>query len=322
MTAADLALPRGVRVFERGWLSSNSVFLYDADGASLIDSGYHSHSQQTLELVRVATRACASECGLDSMQSLPLLNLVNTHLHSDHCGGNFALQTAYPNIETHIPPGQANSVAVWDADALSYTPTGQFCPQFSFTDCVCPGSDLVLAGRIWEVHGGPGHDPHSVLLFERENRCLISADALWERGFGVVFPELDGAESFEFVAQTLDLIEALQPRVVIPGHGRVFTAVNDSISIARERLKYFRSNPYAHAAHGIKALLKFHLLDIQSCSVEDIHSWCANTPIVTATHARFFSPTPIRMWFDALLTQLVNAGVASIDGRLLKNRTA
>jgi glyoxylase-like metal-dependent hydrolase (beta-lactamase superfamily II) len=48
---------------------------------------------------------------------------------------------------------------------------------------------------------GTGHDPHSVILFEPVSRVLISADALWERGFGVIFPELEGVEAFDEVAR-------------------------------------------------------------------------------------------------------------------------
>ena len=55
-----------------------------------------------------------------------------------------------------------------------------------------------------------GHDTHSVILFEPVSRTLVSADALWERGFGVVFPELDGDDAFAEVADTLDVMgEAL-----------------------------------------------------------------------------------------------------------------
>eukprot|EP01036_Dinobryon_divergens_P042219 gene42219-56076_t len=31
------------------------------------------------------------------------------------CGGNAALQAAYPQLQTHIPPGHAAQVAQWDA---------------------------------------------------------------------------------------------------------------------------------------------------------------------------------------------------------------
>ena len=42
-----------MRVFERGWLSSNNVLLLDDDAnATLVDTGYVSHREQTLSLVR------------------------------------------------------------------------------------------------------------------------------------------------------------------------------------------------------------------------------------------------------------------------------
>ena len=110
---AALHLPAGVSVFERGWLSSNNILIQGEDGSALIDSGYCTHADQTLALVDSA------------LQGRPLDLLLNTHLHSDHCGGNAALQARYPALQTHIPPGHADFVRVWDAHALSYTPTGQ-----------------------------------------------------------------------------------------------------------------------------------------------------------------------------------------------------
>ncbi|MDV7396541.1 MBL fold metallo-hydrolase, partial [Arthrospira platensis SPKY1] len=109
------------RVFQRDWLSSNNVlFLDDAGGSALVDSGYHSHAEQTCALV---------EHGLAG-RSLALL--VNTHLHSDHCGGNARLQRRYPGMSTLIPPGQADAVCRWDLQALTYGPTGQECEPFRF----------------------------------------------------------------------------------------------------------------------------------------------------------------------------------------------
>ena len=202
-------------MFERGWLSSNNILICGQHRCALVDSGYSSRAEQTLSLVRAA------------LQGRPLDLLLNTHLHSDHCGGNAALRQAYPALQTLIPPGLAQHVSTWNADALTYTPTGQTCPPFRFDTLLVPGSDIQLGDSIWQVHAAPGHDTHSVVLFEPAARVLISADALWERGFGVVFPELEGLDAFDEVAQTIDLIESLAPRIVIPGHGAVFTNVRD-----------------------------------------------------------------------------------------------
>ena len=187
-------LPPGVRVLERGWLSSNNIFFEGDDSTALVDSGYATHSMQTVGLV----------CNLLNGRNLDLL--INTHLHSDHCGGNAALQGLFPKLQTAIPPGLANHVEQWNPVALTFEPTGQQCPPFSFNSLLKPNSTVRLGSNEWQIHTAAGHDPHSVILFEAITGTLISADALWEHGFGVVFPELDGVDSFTDVGRTLDLI--------------------------------------------------------------------------------------------------------------------
>jgi hypothetical protein len=49
-----IVLPESMRVFERGWLSSNNVLLVDDACAALVDTGYASHAPQTVALVRQA----------------------------------------------------------------------------------------------------------------------------------------------------------------------------------------------------------------------------------------------------------------------------
>ncbi len=44
-----------MRVLERGWVSSNNILLFDDDNtATLVDTGYVTHNDQTSELVRHA----------------------------------------------------------------------------------------------------------------------------------------------------------------------------------------------------------------------------------------------------------------------------
>ena len=297
----------GLRVFERGWLSSNNILICGQHRCALVDSGYSSHAEQTLALVRTA------------LQERPLDLLLNTHLHSDHCGGNAALQQVYPAMQTLIPPGLAHHVSSWDADALTYTPTGQTCPRFRFDALLVPGSDIQLGDSIWQVHAAPGHDTHSVVLFEPAARVLISADALWERGFGVVFPELEGLDAFDEVAQTIDLIESLAPRIVIPGHGAVFANVAAAIATARARLRGFAADPNKHVLHAAKVLLKFKLLDAQSQEREHFIAWAQATPYFSAMHRQHFSAADFSQWVDGLLDDLVRVGAARRDGVLIRN---
>lgn len=303
--SGPLNLPDGVTVLERGWLSANNILLCDADSATLIDSGYVSHQDQTLALTAQA------------LNGRTLDHLVNTHLHSDHCGGNQALQGRYPDLKTWIPPGLAPAVQAWDDNALSYKATGQNCPPFQFNAVLEPGSSHHWGAMAWQVHAAPGHDPHSVILFAPEHRLLISADALWQNGFGVVFPELVGVAAFDEVASTLDLIERLHPAVVIPGHGAVFSDVDEALLRARQKLDAFAKAPDKHARYGAKVLLKFKMLEWRQVARQDFEPWALSMPYLRELHARFGQGLAHSVWLDMMLAELVKSGVLEDDGHTL-----
>jgi glyoxylase-like metal-dependent hydrolase (beta-lactamase superfamily II) len=271
----------------------------------LVDSGYVTHQAQTLALVQHA------------LQGRTLDQLVNTHLHSDHCGGNQALQAHYLALKTWIPPGLSQAVQHWREDELSYQPTGQNCPAFAFTGLLQPGSTHRWADMDWQVHAAPGHDPHSVILFAPEHRLLMSADALWQNGFGVVFPELAGVAAFDEVAQTLDLIERLEPATIIPGHGAVFTEVAPALALARSKLEGFAQNPERHARYGTKVLLKFKLLEWGQISRTEFSAWAMNMPYMRELHQRFGQGHSLGTWLDMMLAELARSGaMQEVDGML------
>jgi glyoxylase-like metal-dependent hydrolase (beta-lactamase superfamily II) len=307
MNVSPIVLPAGITVFERGWLSSNSILIDSPEAIALIDSGYVSHSAQTLALVD------------DALDGENLDVLVNTHLHSDHCGGNAALQKAYPGMSTFIPPGLAEHVRTWDPVALTYLPTGQSCPQFGFDAVLVPDTEIRLGGMQWQIHAAPGHDTHSVILFEPKTRLLISADALWERGFGVVFPELEGDDAFAAVGQTIDLIESLKPATVIPGHGPAFTGVEAAIAVARERLASFVASPDKHIKYAAKVLIKFRLLEVQSVKLATLIAWAQSTPYFAMIFKTHFAGQEFSQWVTAMVQDLVKSGAATTDGTLVRN---
>ena len=131
------SLPANMQVFERGWLSSNNILFIDEQQTALVDSGYFSHAPQTLALVQQA------------LAGRPLDLLVNTHLHSDHCGGNALLQQYYA-CRTLIPVADVAAVAAWDEDLLTYAATGQQCERFRFDASIQDGDQLQLGGMEWQ----------------------------------------------------------------------------------------------------------------------------------------------------------------------------
>jgi len=271
---------QGVTVLERGWLSSNNVLLHgtpDLPGAVLVDSSHVTHGQQTVALVTHA------------LQGQAMREVVNTHLHSDHCGGNAALQRRF-GCPVRIPPGGWDAALAWDESRLSFHDVNQRCERFTPSALLEPDRHLQAGHRNWLVLEAPGHDPDSVVLFDEQQGVLISADALWENGFGVVFPELEGEQAFDDVARVLDLIEQLDAKLVIPGHGAAFGDVPGALARARKRLAGFRAAPERHTWHATKVLVKYHLLEERQQSLDELLQWFEAAPLVQRVWQRLGRP--------------------------------
>ena len=294
-------LPPSIRVFERGWLSSNNVLLFDDEGsATLVDTGYVTHREQTREMVRHALRG------------RPLARILNTHLHSDHCGGNAELQRAF-GATIHIPPGHAGAVARWDGDELTFVATGQQCERFAYDGLIEPGSEVRMGGFSWRVQAASGHDPHSVVLWAPEPGVLISADALWQNGFGVIFPELEGESGFAEQRAILELIESLAPRFVIPGHGAPFADVGGALKRAHARLDALSASLERNARHAAKVLLKFYLLEVRKVTMRDLVAHVAGARYFRVIKERYFR-MPFEDFVRQQVAELVASGAAVIVG--------
>jgi len=303
---------RGLTVLERGWLSSNNIVIHAAagePGAVLADSGHVAHAEQTVALVQRALRG------------EPLARIVNTHLHSDHCGGNAALQRAF-GAPISVPPGNADAVASWDTVRLTHATTGQRSERFTHAGTLAAGESFIAGGRRWDALAAPGHDPFSLMLFDAQLGVLISADALWEDGFGVVFPEIDGKPGFDDIGAVLDAIERLPVKVVIPGHGAPFINVAAALERARSRLASFKSRPERHARHAAKVMIKYHVMEERRIAHRELLQWATATPFLLAAWQRFgatSSDSPAA-WCAHFVDELVGAGVLARDDAFVVDR--
>lgn len=297
-------LPPSMRFVERDWLSANGVLFDDGRRAALVDTGYVKHRDLTLALVRRA------------LGDRPLDLVVNTHLHSDHCGGNAALQAAF-GARTLIPEASADAVRDWD-ERLTYASTGQRCDRFGFDGTLEDGASVELGGLSWRVIAAPGHDPDSVILHCASERILISADALWATGFGIVFPELEGESGFAEQRAILERIDGLEVSLVLPGHGPMFTDVRGALRTARQRLDRLAADPANNARYAAKALLKYLLLDRERIALDEVPALMRSVRVTMEANRRYLGMS-VEALSDWTVGELVRAGAARIDGAALVN---
>ncbi len=299
------ALPPDLIVCERDWLSSNNLLCL-GDAPAVIDTGHLKAAGDTVRLVRQHLQEQA-------LGQQPLARIAHTHLHSDHCGGTGALQKAWPGAETWVPQPSLADVQNWDEAALSFGDTAQRCDRFGAQHALVPGHTVRLGARDWDIHAAPGHDNLAVLLFQPDTGVLMAGDAMWEHGVGVIFPHIDGVAGFEPFLHTLELIERLAPRVVVPGHGALFTrdngALDAALARARSRVQYFIDHPAQHAAYAAKVLIKYQLLDVEAMALADFHAWLEAAPALRKLHQQHRPDLGWHDWLESLLAPLFDKGV-------------
>jgi glyoxylase-like metal-dependent hydrolase (beta-lactamase superfamily II) len=295
-------LPAGVQVLVRDWFCCNQILLSGRDGAILIDSGHVTRAEQTLDLLQGALHA------------RPVERLINTHCHSDHMGGNAAIRRRY-GCPISVPAGEAPLIERWDTRALWLDWAGQRAERFTFDDTLAPGAVFEAGGLGWLALAAPGHDAGALVFWCEEEHILMSGDALWEHGFGIVLDE--PPNGLQHARATLQTIATLNARVVIPGHGAPFTGVTAALDRSFARLEAMLADPRRAARSALKAMLAFTLLDRHRLELAQLPGMFDNVEFYREYNARYFRLTAAGL-ADLLVGELERSGaVRREDGWLL-----
>jgi len=276
-------LPDSIQVLERGWLSSNNVLFFEGESATLVDAGYVGHAPQTVELVKSA---------LAARRGNPTLGrLINTHSHSDHIGGNAALQSAF-GCKIVIPAGIERMVTEWDTNALLLDAAKQRGHRFAHDAVIEPGSEFEMGGLTWQAFPAPGHDMEALVYYCAGKRILISGDALWQDGFGIIFGELMGRkDALPATRATLEMIGRLGVDIVIPGHGAPFADFDAALARAFKRLESFEADSTRVGRNAVRACFTFNLLDLQRLREDELPAYLKSVPFFDSVNQRMLGFT-------------------------------
>ena len=225
-----------------------------ADGVVLFDTGMHQPG--SLAHLERALAMC-------SLRLEDVTLVVCTHAHSDHCGQAASIVERagcelwmHPNHEHMTRMAEdpdavlARRIEVARQSGVPEEPLRRYARESrsresGIAGVIEPDRDLVPGVAIgtdlgaWTVHETPGHAPSHVCLFQPERRLLISGDHLLGR-ISLYFDYGSSPDPVGEFLHSLVVVEALNARVCLPGHGRTFTDVRAHIegnrTLVRERL--------------------------------------------------------------------------------------
>jgi glyoxylase-like metal-dependent hydrolase (beta-lactamase superfamily II) len=212
-----------------------------------------------------------------------------------------------------VPAGEAPLIEAWDDRALLLAYADQRAERFAVDEILLPGATYLWGDLEWRALAAPGHDMNALVFFNDEHRILISGDALWENGYGLVMPpELDPA-ALPATRATLEMIAALDVRCVIPGHGEPFGDVAAALDRAVRRTRAFEADSLRIARHALKVLLVFSLLDRERMPIASLPHYLQRVDVHREFNARFFRLPPALL-AEQLVADLERAGAVRRDG--------
>ncbi len=297
-------LPETIVFIERDWLSANHVMFRDDESITLIDSGYGKFNDVTLQ--RVAAQ-------LQLWNATTLNRIINTHIHSDHIGGNAALQAVYPGCTISIPSEEVSALLNWDSDAQMLSYADQQADRFKWDATIDAGQTIILGGEQWQAIATPGHDMGSLVFYCERLRILISADALWENGFGFVLPQAIDPKPLAAQRATFARLAQLDVALVIPGHGPMFTDFTGALKRAREKLEAFAQDDMKIVRNVTKGMFIYSMMWRGTMALSSLTDYVASVGVHREYNAQFFkmSDEAYAQW---LIDEAVRAGKIRVMG--------
>jgi glyoxylase-like metal-dependent hydrolase (beta-lactamase superfamily II) len=296
-------LPAGVRVLVRDWLSANNVLLLQPGCNVLVDTGYVSRAHEMVDKLR--------DPQLLGDESLHLI--ANTHCHSDHMGGNALLARTYA-APIAVPAAEAPLIRNWDTRALWLDYADQRSERFDVSEELAAGAAYRWGGLDWQALAAPGHDMGALMFYCAAEGLLLSGDALWEDGFGIVMPDQPGA--LAAARGTLEQIAKLAVHIVIPGHGQPFTDCAGALQRSFARLRAFEADPPRLARHVLKVMLMFNLLERGRMPASTLAAYLNGIALYREYNALYFGLSAQAL-ADLLVQELTRSGALRVSGAFL-----
>lgn len=241
---------------ERGFLNGNH-FVYRSAAPILIDTGYKSDFEETKQLINKLDVKLAS-VGL----------IINTHTHCDHIGGNKFIQDV-SGCDIALHAVGKHFIDSRDDWATWWRYFNQEADFFTCTTSLTDGDVISIGPYEFRVIYTPGHAADGIALYNEQAKILISSDALWERDLPVINLRVEGSRALFDVQESLNKLDALDVKMVYPGHGAPFADIKAAIAASRRKVERFMWDRDKLGIAVLKKMIVYTLL-LKKSVTEDL----------------------------------------------------
>lgn len=280
---------------ERGYLNGNH-FVYRSESPILIDTGYISDYNETERLIR---------CLGVRLSDVSLI--INTHTHCDHIGGNQIIQQKSGcDIALH-------RVGKYFIDAKDDWATWwkYYNQEAEFFKCTRPleDGDIITVGpHEFQVIYTPGHASDGIVLYNRQEKILISSDTLWENDVAVITVRVEGSKALLHMQESLQKLEALDVKTVFPGHGKPFTSFKEALFKSKGKIKEYMLNGDVIGDDLIKKIVVYTLLMKRSIGEKDFFPYLMGTYWFKET-VDFYFNSEYENKYDEIMGDFIKRGI-------------
>jgi glyoxylase-like metal-dependent hydrolase (beta-lactamase superfamily II) len=209
----------------------NIAVLTGPDGKLLVDA----------EVVTARSNVAAA---LANINADPIKQLINTHWHFDHTGGNEWVHQAGASILAHENTRKHLSV---DTRVEGWVYTFPAAPAGAIPTTVFEDEHTVHANgsTLALKHYSPAHTDSDISVHFTEADVLHTGDTFWNRNYPFVDYSTGGSIDGQIRAAEANLAKVSATTIVIPGHGAVggkadLTLFRDVLVEAREKVAKFK----------------------------------------------------------------------------------
>ncbi len=284
---------------ERGYLNGN-YFVYRSNKPILIDTAYITDFDETAGAI--------NRLGIELAE---ISLIINTHCHCDHIGGNKIIQDksgcdiALHKIGKHFIDTQDD----WSTWWKYYAQEADF---FNCTVELNDGDRIAVGPHEFQVLHTPGHAADGIVLYNRQDKILISSDLLWEHDTAVMTMRIEGSAALFNMLTSLEKVAALDVKVVYPGHGQPFTNVEDAVAKSRQKIENFIHNRELIGTDLLKKILVYTLLMKRTVAQDEFYGQLMQTHWFKETVDLYFNGD-YEAKYNEIMQSFIKRGIVKVD---------